>query len=260
MSEQKDNQALEEYLKGNSDLSRRYRAESKTEPPAHLDAAIISAAKNALNNDKAGAGPSISRWYVPLSLAAVLVISFSLVFRVYDQEEQQILSKQSEIKKEKPAMRMESEPQPATAPPAVLMRDEFHSSEEIRIETDAASATRAAPATVEDISKDDALSGVEAGQPATQSVESLSMPAEQRMQKSMSEVLEDKAIAGNALQPQQWFENINQLWFDGDKAGAIDATRRFLEAYPDYPLDQLKKMLPQEMDLSEIVPKRALTP
>jgi len=254
MSEQKDNQALEEYLKGDSDLSRRFRAESKVEPPAHLDAAIVSAAKNALNNDKAGAGPSTTRWYVPLSLAAVLVISFSLVFRVYDQEEQQIFGKQSEMKKEKPSVLMESEPQPATAPPAVLMRDEQFTQEEIRIETDAATATRAAPAAGEAVSKDDSLSDIEVGPPAAQSVESLSMPTERRIQKSKQEMAEDITVIGNALQPQQWFEIINQLWFDGDEEGAYSALNKFLEIYPDYPPEELKKQIPVNMDLSLINP------
>jgi hypothetical protein len=251
MSEQKDNQELEEYLKGQSELSRQYRAESGNEPPEHLDAAILSAAKKAIENQGAGGGPSTTRWYVPLSLAAVLVISFSLVFRVYDQEEQQILGKQSEMKKEKPAMMMEGRSEPAT-PSAVIMRDEALS-EEIEFESDSAPEMRAAPAAGADVSKDDSLSGVESMPPTPQPVESLSAPAERRMLKSMPEMMEDKAVAGNALLPQQWFEIINQLWFDGDKAGAIDATKRFLEAYPEYPRDELQKRLPQEMDLSEFI-------
>jgi hypothetical protein len=251
MSEQKDNQALEEYLKGNSGLSQKYRAESANEPPAHLDTAILLAAKNAIENHEKGAGSSTSRWYVPLSLAAVLVISFSLVFRIYDQEEQQILNKQSEIKKEKPAMLMEGQSEPAT-PSTVIMRDEALS-EGIEFESDSASEIRAAPAAGAEVSKDDSLSGIESGPPIPQSVESLSAPAERRMLKSMPEMMEDKAVAGNALQEQQWFEIINQLWFDGDKAGAIDATKRFLEAYPEYPRDELQKSLPQEMDFSEFM-------
>lgn len=249
MSEHKDNQALEEYLKGDSDLSRRYRAESKAEPPAHLDAAIISAAKHALENDKAGASSTTSRWYVPLSLAAVLVISFSLVFRVYDQEEQQILSTQSEMKKEKPALMMEGQSEPV-ASSTVNMRDE--ASERIEFENDSASEMSAAPTAGADVSKDDSLSGIESGPPTPQSVESLSAPAERRMLKSMPQMMEDKATAGNTLQPQQWFEIINQLWFDGDKAGAVDATKRFLEAYPEYPRDELQKRLPQEMDFQNL--------
>lgn len=253
MSDQKDNQILEEYLKGKSGLSQQYRAESTAEPPAHLDAAIISAAKKATGSNTSGSSASNSRWYVPLSLAAVLVISFSLVFRVYDQEEQQILGKQSEIKKERPAMMMDAKPEPAAAPPAVLMRDEF-SSEEIRIETDAATATRAAPAAEEDVSKDDTLSGFESGPPTPQSVESFSAPAERRILKSMPEIMEDKATAGNTLQPQQWFEIINQLWFDGDEAGAYITVKKFLEAHPAYPPEELKKHVPANMDLSLINP------
>ena len=253
MSEQKDNQVLEEYLKGDSDLSRRFRAESKVEPPAHLDAAIVSAAKNALNNDKAGAGPSTTRWYVPLSLAAVIVISFGVVFKIHEQDGQQTIVKQPEMKKEQPAM-MEEHPESATAPSAIIMRDESFISDEMRIETDSASATRAAPAAGEAVSKDDSLSGIEVDPPAAQSVESLSMPTERRIQKSKQEMAEDITVTGNALQPQQWFEIINQLWFDGDEEGAYSALNKFLEIYPDYPPEELKKQIPVNMDLSLINP------
>ncbi len=252
MSEPKDNQILEGYLKGQSELSKQYRAESGNEPPDHLDAAILSAAKKAVENRGTGAGPSTTRWYVPLSLAAVLVISFSLVFRVYDQEEQQILSRQSELKKEKPAVLMEGQSEPA-APSTVIMRDEALS-EGIEFENDSASEMRAAPAAGADVSKDDTFSDIESGPTTPQSVESLSAPAERRMLQSMPEMLEDKAIAGNTFQPEQWIEIINQLWFDGDETGAVDATKRFLEAYPDYPFEKLKKQIPANMDLSHINP------
>lgn len=252
MSDQKDNQILEDYLKGNSDLSRQYRAESANEPPAHLDAAILSAAKKAADSNASGSGASNSRWYVPLSLAAVVVISFSVVFRIYDQDEKQTLSKQSEMKKEKQVMMMEEHPEPAAAPSAIIMRDESFITEEIRIETDSASATRAAPAVGEDVSKDDSLSGIESGPPATQSVESLSIPAEKRMLRSEPKIAEDIAVTSSVLEPDQWFEIINQLWFDGDETGAYKAVNKFLEAYPDYSVEELKKQIPADMDISQI--------
>jgi hypothetical protein len=254
MSEQKDNQALEEYLKGNSELSKRYRAESTAEPPAQLDASILAAARKTVENQETGAGSSSSRWYIPLSLAAVVVISFGVVFKIHEQDGQQTMVKQPEMKKEQPAMMMEEHPEPAAAPSAIIMRDESFISEEVRIETDSASATRAAPAAGEDVSKDDSLSDIEPGLPATQSVESLSIPAERRMLKSEPIIAEDKADTSNVLEPAQWFEIINQLWFDGNEAGAYKAVNKFLEAYPDYPPEELKKQIPAGMDLSQINP------
>ncbi|MBM2829888.1 MAG: hypothetical protein HW411_678, partial [Gammaproteobacteria bacterium] len=47
MAEEKDDQAFKDYLQGNSELSRRYRAGEQLQPPKHLDDAIIAAAKKA---------------------------------------------------------------------------------------------------------------------------------------------------------------------------------------------------------------------
>jgi hypothetical protein len=69
------------------ELARLYRDAPRAEPPPALDAAILAAARR-----EAGAGlrealapgrvPFYSRWPIPLSLAAVVVISASLVFLV----------------------------------------------------------------------------------------------------------------------------------------------------------------------------------
>ncbi|HSC97039.1 MAG TPA: hypothetical protein VLC73_18965 [Burkholderiales bacterium] len=67
-------------------IERLYRDAAREEPPARLDAAILAAARR-----EAGAGPrslasKLRRWHVPISIAAVVVASVSLVILV--QEEQ----------------------------------------------------------------------------------------------------------------------------------------------------------------------------
>lgn len=67
-------------------LSRRYREAAEEVPPAYLDAAILAAARR-----DAGARPrplgafSASRWRLPVALAAVVVLSVSLVTVVIDE-------------------------------------------------------------------------------------------------------------------------------------------------------------------------------
>lgn len=65
-------------------LAAAYRAGAHEQPPAHLDAAIRAAARR-----EAGAGPQrISRlraWRVPVSLAAVLVLSVTVVLMVREE-------------------------------------------------------------------------------------------------------------------------------------------------------------------------------
>ena len=89
MSDQKDDKALEEYLQGGSELSRRYQAGKQAEPPKELDAAILKAARSAVTKKT---GLRSRNWYVPLSLAAVVVIGVSVVFRMYEYKGQQLLS------------------------------------------------------------------------------------------------------------------------------------------------------------------------
>ncbi len=85
MSQQDNDKELEEYLQGNSELSRRYRDEKGSEPPAHLDKHILEAAREAITP------VSKQRWYVPVSIAAVLVIGVSLVLNIYKEQGQPLL-------------------------------------------------------------------------------------------------------------------------------------------------------------------------
>src|SRR3972149_4974023 len=103
MSEQKDNLELEEYLKGNSFISRRYRKEAMAEPSPHLDAAIIAAAKKAAENKKTVSGPFTAGWYIPLSLAAGVLGGLSVVFKMCVGQGPQIFQDQEELKSKIPA-------------------------------------------------------------------------------------------------------------------------------------------------------------
>lgn len=86
MSE-RDQDAFEKYLEGKSELSRLYRDAPREEPSAQLDAAILAAARR-----EAGSRPRFARspfsrsWYVPVSIAAVIVVSVTLTLLVMEQE------------------------------------------------------------------------------------------------------------------------------------------------------------------------------
>lgn len=58
-------------------LGARYRELAREEPPAHLDAAILAASRRAV-----GARPGAQRWFVPVSLAAVLVLGIGVALRM----------------------------------------------------------------------------------------------------------------------------------------------------------------------------------
>ena len=66
-------------------LDRAYRGAATDEPPARLDAAILAAARR-----EAGARPRplsavLRAWRVPVSIAAVVVLSVSLVTLVREE-------------------------------------------------------------------------------------------------------------------------------------------------------------------------------
>ncbi|MEK7191231.1 MAG: hypothetical protein AAB153_02935 [Pseudomonadota bacterium] len=71
----KDDRLLDEYLRGDSLLSRAYRETGREEPPAHLDAVILAQAKAAAVPRRSGK----PRWFMPLSLAATVVLSVGVV-------------------------------------------------------------------------------------------------------------------------------------------------------------------------------------
>ncbi len=90
-----DEQILENYLQGGSALSEAYRAEEKARPPAHLDKAILLAASEAIKPKqlpKVAYSPFARSWYVPASMAAVLTLCVGLVFTIYKDSGQTLLT------------------------------------------------------------------------------------------------------------------------------------------------------------------------
>jgi hypothetical protein len=90
-----DEQNLEEYLQGDSALSRAYGAEQKAQAPGHLDKAILSAANEAVktkHSPKVAYSPFARSWYMPASMAAVLMLCVSLVFTIYKDSGQTLLT------------------------------------------------------------------------------------------------------------------------------------------------------------------------
>lgn len=81
-----DNDALDRYIAGASELSRLYREAGTEEPRAALDDAIMTAARNAL---VARSGKlsflSLRSWQIPVSLAATLLLTFTLTVLVREE-------------------------------------------------------------------------------------------------------------------------------------------------------------------------------
>ena len=74
-----DDRELEQYLKGDSPLSRRYRDASAESAPPELDEAILAQARAELRRKPVG----INRWLAPVALAASVVLGVNLAWNVY---------------------------------------------------------------------------------------------------------------------------------------------------------------------------------
>ena len=78
--EDRDEDLLREYLEGDSALSRLYRSDAAEQPGAQLDARIRALARRAeVRTSRVAHSPFARHWAVPASLAAVLVLSVSVV-------------------------------------------------------------------------------------------------------------------------------------------------------------------------------------
>ena len=87
MSDPTDIKALDEYLKGNSDVSRRYRELGRDEVPPELDRRVLAAARDAVANEGAQRSRSWLRWSAPVALAASVVLVVTVVLERGPQDE-----------------------------------------------------------------------------------------------------------------------------------------------------------------------------
>jgi hypothetical protein len=108
-----DDSEFDAYLHGQSPLSTLYQQTTTTGPATAIDTAILAAAQAAVKKRGGPASPFSYRWMVPTSLAAVIVLSVTVV--LLSNHEQDVLLPL-------PA------PAPATAksePPAEIMAEDL---------------------------------------------------------------------------------------------------------------------------------------
>jgi len=265
MSDHKDDQALEEYLKSASDLSRQYQAEKQAEPPAHLDAAIIQAARSAVTKKTA---PRSRNWYVPLSLAAVVVIGVSVVFRMYEYKGQnlltepasdQLLDKKSDRDVIGESVRTKPAEPPATAASAPqtyqqkMEKDDLQGElmrKEINEAPAESRATGQSPAGAE------LNIEYELAQPEAQKSPMVAPEADMLLKKETSNINKQAATAAaesRVLSETEWLKNISQLWEAGKKDEAVASLKQFLITYPQYSHEEIIKQLPADFDPSQYI-------
>ena len=79
MSDPIDIKALDEYLKGGSDISQRYRELGREDVPPELDRRVLAEARAAVASGGAARSRSWLRWSAPVALAASVVLVVAVV-------------------------------------------------------------------------------------------------------------------------------------------------------------------------------------
>lgn len=255
MPDERDEKHLDEYLEGDSEVSRLYRLGAAEEPDPALDDAILARARRAVGSrPRVVHSPFARHWMVPTSLAAVLVISVSAVLLVPGPETtpeapfergleapaadvtehwRDAESAPAGLREAEPASRPDAddagrapETRAGDAPPArkraagaagkaVLQRGEFAAEEQATPTAEPAPATGAA-------------SGVAPAPPGAGAV---------------------RAPEGTVRDdPARWVRLIETLVATREEERARQSLREFLVRYPDYPLPESLRALAQSLE------------
>ena len=266
---------FENYLKGGSNISHLYQTTKVPGPASETDAAILAAARRAVDSKPKPVSPFGYRWMVPTSLAAVLVLTVSIILLQppspdstgesgsnVDGSERFNLSEPRAKKKEK----MEKDQ-------SVMLNRKLEEGTGIaqtqigksRLEQDEISERLAKQARKPDVTQEQIASAPQpamAPQPAPVAsgtiIEAEKAPASDKVvspqekkaivadtrQGTASEVEEIVAAdvtsrfsSATTATPKKWLDKIQKLLTDNKTDEATKEFRAFKQAFPDYKID-----------------------
>lgn len=239
---------LEELSTG---LSGHYRAASPEEPPAHLDAAILAAARREIAHTRFG-----RNWHLPASIAAVLVIGVSLALMTSEigdplpPADTSARVAANEAREAAPALAMKRE---SLARPALRsgIERETRPSRERSARGDREADARQKAAGRADSPVGVASVAAPAAAPALQQSEAAvppKPPAEQKgaladslQEKPAATALRKEAAPSSIAQvdaPEAWLKRIADLLRNGKTLQAREQLAQFRKRYPDYRLPE----------------------
>ena len=238
MSEANDkNDALDDYLSGDSTLSRRYRSGGSPQPSAAVDRAILDAASEGVANEGAANKGAASEgaiaptprrrrlklsWERPLAIAAAVTLSTILVVSI--QREAGLFPPEDSA-----AERSLDERNGAARPAAGAVGQRPAAPEQ---QADTSSMPRAlsdAPASSEAVRP--------AKEPAARSMFADGLSKEATEPGSKSPAADDPAI-------EDALARINMAWRNGEAERAEQLLGRFRDAYPGVGEERLREALP----------------
>jgi hypothetical protein len=187
-------------------LTQAYRALGSEEPSRALDDAILAAARK-----------RPSRWRVPLSIAAVLVLAVGVTLRMLPQR--------PEAESVALAPQVMQTPRPAASAPAPAREQPKPAAG-----AEAAAEVAAADALVESRMRSDM-----AAKPASRA---LAAPAPAAAGAAAQTSVLAGRLAKAELSPQAWLERIAELRKQGREREADESLVEFRKRYPDYKIPE----------------------
>ncbi len=273
---QPDREAFESYLQSESSLSRVYKATAKETPPVELDTRILERARQAVRRQaRVGRSPFANNWMIPVSLAAVLVLTVGLVTFMFEKTDTPLLPETA------PAPSLDS----ALEEEALLIRDKAREADD-RLRADQPVDEKAAPKAKRSLviespaARAPAVEGLTKTRRKSQKTGEMkqTVPAEPEMTSPQSvdermrspgigsaatriesqEVrskkenesldstdellrLEEVSEVDEMMTPEEWLAKIVTLRAQGKQAEADASLAAFRKRYPDYPLDKLRE-------------------
>ncbi|MDH4190602.1 MAG: hypothetical protein OEW21_10390 [Betaproteobacteria bacterium] len=260
-------------------LSRRYREIDRVEPAGAIDEAILAAAKRAVGERPRSVRPGWRVWRVPVSLAAVLVLSVLVTTQLRERPESELTGESAELLKKQepvighvPSSTGVSEPRESRAVSEIAANPP--SSEDLRERGRRAAATRAdsAPRAGEPFAEKPAREVATGVVASTAEVPSAAAPAllpaspgnsapvtlapsAKRDFARAAPISEPVSTADQATlseaspreTPERWLARIVQLRDEGRSKEADEGLRQFRKRYPDYPIPEnlREKLLPR---------------
>jgi hypothetical protein len=190
-------------------VSAGYRALGGEEPPRALDEAILAASRR-----------SPTRWRVPLSVAAVLVLAVGVTLRMLPQR--------PDAESVALAPQVMETPRPAAPPPAVA-REQAKPAAGAK----ASSEVAAADAVAESRARSDI-----AAKPGSRALEAPAPTAAGGIAQAPMRSEVAAKLAKIELTPEAWLARIAELRKEGRQREADESLAEFRKRYPDYKIPE----------------------
>lgn len=260
----KDDKELNDYLEGNLGLSNRYHSSRSVEPSIDLDAKILLAAKvAAVPKQKSKVLFHKSPWVRPVSIAAMITLSVSLVVTMQQESGQPLISApESSVEPYNSTVLSEEVvmPQTVTTDDDMFVLDEV----ELRQSNDESVDAPAALGTVggfraeskENIMKDEAA--IKPARKALLKQKTRSIESEKKviakeqllqsvpMEAEVNVVMEYKQDRQRTLQEEELLE-IKNLLLEGNIEESKGLYEKFLRKYPGYSNEAIEEIIGEEL-------------